>query len=512
MNSKTINRFSVVSIFLLVVLLVCSCSIDLTKFLENESDPEIPVEPDRVKKQYKIGFTLARYSGEKLDPYTSVNRSNRDILSLCYDGLIALDPGLSPVCVVAEYYEINGNTVQFWLSENAVFSDGSRVTAADCSYSFTVASRADSVFNDRFNTITGWRSVSEYVFSVSFSSDSVYNVNLLDIPIIKSGTYDSGFVPVGSGLYKIVRENNTVFLESDRAYISPVNILDVSDSESIVYNFNYGNIHAVFSSVTDDSFVLKNTSEFCLFDTNDFVFLCPNGDREFASFSFYKGVTYAINRQYLSESVLGSKTDSIWFPFNPGWIETVRSELSSGIYDTLYANECFQDGKITVKNGYRVFKGKRISLTILVNLESRLKVQVAESIAADLDAMGFNVTVNKLKWSDFSAAVSEGNYDFYVGEVQVPSNMDLRSVISAAQVRFPGEKGNSIPAELEEAFSDFYSGSIDMRSFLGVFQNNLPLIPLYYEKGALVVSRSVTGEFSPSVSSLFGGMEDWNIE
>ena len=50
-----------------------------------------------------------------------------------------------------------------------------------------------------------------------------------------------------------------------------------------------------------------------------------------------------------------------------------------------------------------------------------------------------------------------------------------------------------------------------MRELLSVFQEELPVIPLYFNRGALAVNRVVSGDFAPSVGNIYNGIEDWKF-
>ena len=57
----------------------------------------------------------------------------------------------------------------------------------------------------------------------------------------------------------------------------------------------------------------------------------------------------------------------------------------------------------------------------------------------------------------------------------------------------------------------FNSGNMSMRDFLSVFQEDLPFIPLYFNRGALAVNRVVSGSFDPAVGNIYNGIEFWKF-
>ena len=147
-------------------------------------------------------FTLALFTGETLNPYTSVNRANVNIVRLCYDGLISLTDSGETVPLIAEY-EMNGTQITFKIKNESYFSDGNKITAADCVYSYNCASQEGSVYQSVFsNYIQSWKALTEDTFQVTLKKNNNYNINLFNIPIIKRNTNTADY-PVGSGRYKI---------------------------------------------------------------------------------------------------------------------------------------------------------------------------------------------------------------------------------------------------------------------------------------------------------------------
>ena len=125
--------FAAAAVILSLVLLLSGCNI--TELFSLELPPSDITNTEAGEQIVFDGMKVAVYTGETLDPYTSANRSNRAIMALCYDTLIALDSSFSPYSLISEW-TIDGEKVTFVLSDDAVFSDGSRITATDCIYSF----------------------------------------------------------------------------------------------------------------------------------------------------------------------------------------------------------------------------------------------------------------------------------------------------------------------------------------------------------------------------------------
>ena len=505
-------------LFALSSFVFSACSI--SEWMESELQDEVPGDTpgNDEPKDYSVTFTLTRYTGESLDPYLSDSRTNRDLLSLCYDGLIFNNSSYEPVPVIAESYESDLKRVVFTLNSNACFSDGTPVTAIDCQYSYSLAMKKNSVYYDRFDYISDFEVLDDGRFAVYFKTESVYNVNLCDIPIVKRGS-DGDFAPIGSGKYRIVRENASVYLEKnpysmvdngENFEISKILVHNILSTEELLYNFNYNKIHGSYTDITDKGSEFRGNIETVSFCDNSLVFVTVNKtDPEsfLANPSFSKGLTYCFNRMKICAEILSGGTQPVWYPFNPDWSVTVKAELNSDIYSTVSAHDYFTEAGVILSETVRVYEDEPVELKIIVNSENLTKVEVAEFLAHDLEEMGFKVNLVTLTWDKYLQAIEDYEYDIYVGEVMMPQNMDVSALLS--------DNVNSgdkyVEWELNEAIALFNKGELSMRDFLSAYQEELPIIPLYFNRGALAVNRVVSGNFAPYNGNLYNGIENWSF-
>ena len=508
-------------IIVLTAALLSSCTFSefFTHSVLEEPDgaggQETPVSEPRT-------LTIARYSGEQISPYGSKSVANRGIVSLCYSALIELDSSLNAVAQICDSYEIIGNRAVFYLNESALFSDGSHITASDCVYSFARASAENSVYRNRFSVISGYEETDTYVFTVRFTSDSIYNVNLVSIPIIKAGS-DVKTIPVGSGPYVFNSDEGGMYLTANRfAAKEPetkrIDLLAFGNSEELLYNVNYGNVHLAYADLSEGSSSFRGTVEIKDFTTNNLLFAVVNRNKEyFASSDSVKGITYALDRDGIVKNILSSSSRSVWYPFNPDWSVTKEADLNTNIYSSTTAHDYFNAASLGFSGTQRVWNKQPLELVILVNQESVIKTEIAEYIAENLKSFGFGAVVKTLPWDEMTAAVIAGEYDIFIGEMNLFPNMDITSVmtnelVASARITENENPETAYSEEFLTAVSDFYAGNTDMRTFLSVFQEELPFIPLYFSGGALAINRNISGTFSPGCFNLFSSPETWVLE
>lgn len=503
---------------LLAATLLCSFSGCGFFYNENEiseileaTDPEQTQDP---AKESESPFSLSYYTEEVLNPFTSSSRTNTELLRLCYSGLFSVDCTYGAVPVMAESYEVDGNTVRVRLRPGIRFSDGTPVTAADCVASFARAAKKDSVWRTYFSYIRSYTAQDESTFQVVFRSYYPTQLNLLSIPIVKSGT-ESAETPTGCGRYRFSSDGGFELVRADCGILEgeyaldTVSLLGIADREALIYNFNYGRLQAVCADLSLGADEYRSDSELITVPTNRITFLVVNKARkEFANVNFSKGLTYLLDRKELVAKACSSFATPVWYPLNPAWSVTVDSGLNPDIYSVATAGEAFSAAGFSLEGGQRLYGGKPVTLRVLVNRENSGRVKAAEYLVTALQEAGFTVELVQATWDEYQTAVKTMNFDLYLGEVHLPSNLDLSSLYTA-EICNTGEPAGTYEA-LRQTGAGVLSGTVDVQTYVSEFQNALPFIPLYYSLDALAVSMEVVGEFGAS-TELYWGMEHWSV-
>ncbi len=504
------------AILLAAALLICLCGCsglypgNLSEILQATDPDDVQTPSDTPEKV----FTLSYYTEEGLDPYTSSSRTNSELLRLCYSGLFAVDNQYSALPVLAGSYTVEGNRVFVRLREGVRFSDGTPVTAQDCVASYDRAKEKDTVWAGRFSYIRSYRAEDQNTFSVEFVSYAPSQLNLLTVPIVKVGSTDPAGYPVGCGRYRFENSEALGLVKADcncaegRFAVDKIALLGIADREAMIYNFNYGRLQAVYADLSLGAAEYRSDNEIVPLPTNRFAFLVVNKSRtELANINFSLGLTYLINRTSLTEEVLNGFATPVWYPLNPAWSETKEANLNPEITSTLTAGAAFTEAGFVLNKDVREYNKKPVTLRLLVNRENASRVKAAKAIAKALQEAGFATQVVEATWDEYQIAVKNLDFDLYLGEVNLPDNLELSGLFSPA-VCNTGEKPGVYDALKAEA-QEVIAGTGDIRTFVSNFQTVLPFIPLYYEQDALAVSMDVTGTFGGLVSEFYGGIENW---
>jgi|GEM_PF-639326 len=488
--------------------------IDIDELTDNETTEE------STDLKY-INFTIGRFIHEKLDPYTSQSRTNHEIMKLCYDPLIYIDQNFNAVPVLANNYEINNNSLTFYIKNDVTFYDNTSVTAYDCEYSFRQAKKDASIYKNNFKWINSFEVVSEKIFRIEFNNNSPYNINLMNIPIIKNNSAENNFIPIGAGRYYLSQNDTGPVLKANKgcAYpgeylIDEIKILDIQDTESLTYNFNYGYIHAMYADLSEGNSQFRGNIELIDFGTNSLVFIGVNRSIDYLKETdTVKGINYAINRTELQRDILADHGKIVWHPLNPFWSVISEVDINTDIYSTEAAHQYFQNANISLRDTTRIYKNNPIVINILVNRENSIKINTANAVANDLRKIGFSVNVNILKWDEYIADIEGKNYELYIGEILLPANMDFTTIFK--------QNGAILSeydySEILEDFTSLYKNEISVIDFITSFQTHIPFIPLYYNANAIAINRRIinnldnVNNFLPSDDNIYNGIENWKV-
>ena len=107
-----------------------------------------------AKEEEDQELTLIYYPDRSMNPLESTDYTNRVLFSLMYQGLFAVDRDYNPEPILCREYAISQDMRTYYIYlENATFSDGSALTAADVVASYTAAKNS-AYYNGRFTHIS----------------------------------------------------------------------------------------------------------------------------------------------------------------------------------------------------------------------------------------------------------------------------------------------------------------------------------------------------------------------
>jgi len=157
-----------------------------------------------------------------------------------------------------------------------------------------------------------------------------------------------------------------------------------------------------------------------------------------------------------------------------------------------------------------------VKFTLLYNSGSKTKSRLASAIRQQLEAHGYEVTLNEQPFEVYSERVMLDGYDLYIGEVNFNNCADLSFMFGNA----PGSMRmcNYFDSEFTNLVSNLNlmngkeDKTIAWNNFENYFVRNAIQIPLYFTNGALLVNKRISGTPKPNISNLYYGIAEMYIE
>ena len=143
-----------------------------------------------------------------------------------------------------------------------------------------------------------------------------------------------------------------------------------------------------------------------------------------------------------------------------------------------------------------------------VNSDNSAKVEIAEHVAAELTALGVSVTLNKLSWHDYTAALAAGTYDLYIGEVRMTANFDVTELFFGT-LNYGGYQSEAVQAAAGAWKASGETADAWML-WKGLVQE-VPIAPLCFKKETLLITWGMGIRPTPLREDLFFGLETWPV-
>lgn len=452
-------------------------------------------------------FTLAYSRSDSLDPFKMTTRVNRELGALLYEGLTTLDESMHAQNALAESVSVSDTTVVATLRADAVFSDGSTVTAADVVTSFEAAKASDAYA--ALLSGVDFAAADENdprTVTFTFAARDPYAAACLCFPVVRVNA--DGTV-LGSGPYVFDHTPRLVANpHAEAGTITEIRLLDLVDDASVAKGLDLGNISYFFSNLADGE-VPRVSSATAAVPMNCMVFLGVNSARTAtANSELRQALSLALDRQKLVENAFAGYAQAATTTFLPAfaageeYTALATTAERDAARDKLAALGYTTTGATTTPSAP---KPKTLSLTLLVNGDNGFKSAMALQIKEQLAAVGVTVTVEQKPFAAYQNAVKWGQYDLCIGEVRLCENMDLSPLLTRDGAAAYGVSSRGAAAE---SYAAFCAGTVSFAEFTAAFAADLPYIPVCFRCGMAAYDRSLTN-VSPTAFQAYAGLKNW---
>lgn len=420
----------------LVMGLFCGCGNDNTAYVptgdgltwdEDYTGPVNTVEQETSDQALKLTY----YPDRSMNPFLCTDFTNRALFSLMYQSLFTVDRSYNIEPQLCKSYRVSQDmkTYTFYL-EAATFTDGSALTAEDVVASLLTA-KDSSLYSGRFLHVSQIAASDDGGVTVSLSTPIESLPLLLDIPIIKQSQLQLD-QPLGTGPYyldttsqtPLLRRNTNWWCSADMIITAPAITLTQAESiAGIRDEFEFEGLSLVCADPGSDRYA-DYRCDYELWDCENNIFLylsCNMDSQVFSNAEVRSALTKAIDRDMLTESYYRGFARSASLPASP---------LSPNYSQTL-ADKYAYDGGEALTKAVTDASMSAATVILLVNSDDTLRLRVARYVAEVLTAGGLTVDLQALTTSKYQQALKLRNYDLYLGQTKLSSNMDLSAFFSS---------------------------------------------------------------------------------
>lgn len=505
----------------LLTLLLSACG-------KEAAIPEPPEEPPFEIEETPLSLQLLFCSTDTLNPYKTKNRSNLELSTLLFDPLVSVSNGFKPIFKLAESVTVEGKVCTVKL-RSVVFSDNNPVTADDIVSSYNLAKNSD-LFSHLFYEVTSVTAADSKTVVFSLKRNDPFFANMLTFPIIRKGTEDLKnednveLTPIGCGRF-VFSEADSALVASENYYekvsVSKITLVDAPDTESFTHYVEIGATD-FYSTDPANGNIIRMSGKKTSLNMNNLVYLGINHNYgPLSSLELRQAISSALDRTVISEKAFYNYAEPATGFFHPAFSDTKG-------YQTLQPNA---DTKISIENiekigynsldnnGYRYSSnGTALRLSLLVNNTNTARVAAANIIKEQLSAVGIALSVNAVSNEQYFSMLSSGNFQLYIGEVQLPNNMDIGQLVLSGGTAAYGikpivvseEKGSLSVGNYDSVINGYYEGKNSISEVSTALTNYLPVIPVLYRNKLLFYSDRITNIENVSSGDIFLSLNNIN--
>jgi len=464
----------------------------------------LPTQPDPAVEE--APFTLALYTGEGFHPARCTSRVNLTLFPLLYEGLFYLDPAFQPQTGLCESYSHSEDclTWTFTLRQDITFSDGTPLTASLAAQALNLCRSAGGSYAARLSQVSGIFANRAGELVITLTRPNARLPALLDIPI----ALGSGQRPLGTGPYVLVEdeEGNAVSLRrredwwQDRVLpLESIRLLPVEQGDDLIHGFNSGELTLISTDPTGTGALGYSAAcESAEYPTTGMVYLAFQTQTGlFRSDAARQAVYAALDREGLADQIYGGHAVSTRLPVHPdSWLYDAQDEFTPD-------EEALEDLLSHAK-----LKGKSVRLIVSSENESRL--QTARWVAGQLEELGLGVTVDALAWDEYMAALTLGEFDLYLAQVDLTADFDLTSLLgTGGALNYGGWSSEETDLLLWNYAA--MDGRESARALYDHLNQQALLVPLCFKSGCVLTQWGRLSGLAPTRGDVFYRMEDWNI-
>lgn len=501
---------------LLSACLLCGCFAGCGKA---EEEPYVPTgdaillegqDPeDLVVEEPSPPVTLAYNPEMSMNPLIGYSQNNRVLFSLMYQGLFAVSSDYEAVPILCSAFQVAPSNMIYtcYLEPDAVFSDGSPVTAEDVVASYQYA-MANGYYKARFTYYLAEVKVSSDGEGVTFMLNAPFEnfAMLLDLPIVRAEDVEAEH-PLGSGPYIFQGEGAGARLTRVADWWAGVKVpvradvihLVIAQTDAQVRDeFEFGDVSLVVANPMSDSYAdFRCDYELWNVDSGIFLYIgCNVGWSQYFDDGYLRTkLTYAIDRETIIQRYYNNRAQLATLavsPASPHYSQTLAEKYA---FDPLKF--------IDAISGWNIPKDPKNpdkEMVLLVNADDSARLRAARYIAECLTEYGLPTKTLECSGENYLAVLRASNWDIYLGQTRLPPNMDLSEFF-----RMWGElsSGGMVNETILEMCRDTLENSGNTYDLLKLIAEDGRIIPVLFGYHSVYAERGLFDNLAPARDNAF---------
>ena len=502
------KRCRLTALFFALLLSLSACGGGNSPAVSGSSPGDVSqetVQPPKV-----LPFTLAFYPEYSLHPTLAGNRTNLTLTPLLYESLFTVDTSFQAQPLLCGSYTVSEDKLVWTLNlrPGITFSDGTPLTGQAAADALNLARAPGSRYRERLAGVAAItvqdESPNQLVITLGRPNGSL--PLLLDIPI----ALGNGERPAGTGPYVLSEDGLSLTARSgwwqkDKSLpIQSIPLRTVSESDELIYAFDGGEI-----SLVDVDLMATNATGYggnyqtWDYPAADFLYLGFNTQAGiFRSADARRAVWLAVDRDTIATTIYANHAISTLLPVHP----------ASGLYQPGSESLAYNPEALAVQ--VEELRLKDSSLVFLVNSENVAKAAAAQLIAYQLETAGLVVELRQLPFEEYTAALTTGAFDLYLGETMFTADFDLAPLLSSAgALNYGGWRGEETDAHLvamQAAAPE--EKSVHAGAFFALFSEQAPIVPIIFKNGSVLTQWGQLSGLNPVRGNAFYQIENWSIK
>lgn len=522
-------------IFFIFIILIAIFTIYIINNKNNsqqQEDTRDTANQEKTKVEQVLNLGIVGF--DTMNPILSNNKYIQNISKIIYEPLISINSNYEMEgCIASEWAKTSETTYVVKLKENVRWSNGGNCTAEDVLYTIDRLKEINTnniyIYNVQY--IIQAEVIDMYTIKITLSKEIPFFEYNLNFPIMCKKYFgeesfqesEKSRAPLGTGKYVISEiQDSKIILTKSENYWNKEN--DDSQIETIKINL-YESVGELYNDFKLGKLDLVNTTNVSIEEYigtigynkvedvgREYDYLAFNLENKVLSNpEVRQAISYAIDKNAIIASIYNGKYTAADFPLpNTNWLYQGKNENK---YDTERAKQILQDNgwefKYNYWQKYVNYYTRRLSFNLVVNSSNSTRVQVAEMIKQQLEAIGIKVTIVKANDNQYNNYKTYKNYDMILCGTYIGTSPDLERYFADGNLaNFQNEEAKTIINDLRN-ITDKELLKEKYKRLYEIYTSEIPYLSLYYSYDITAYSKSLAGSISANWYNVFCNISSW---